>query len=207
MDDSLLIERIQAGDEGAVAELAARYSGKIHRIAFRYLRNREDAEEVVQDVLFTITRKSAAFRGDAALATWIHRIAFNATMTRVRRATERHRRQRRDAQGTNMRVGLRVREIVDHAAWPDTRVYRSQLRRRLRSAILDLPADYRAAVVLRDLRGLSTAQAGAVLAIKEQSLKSRLHRGHLMLRDSLSDFSAGLAPRKRSPLRLSNATS
>lgn len=194
-----LIERIQTGDDGAVAELAAVYSGKIYRIAFRYLRNREDAEEVVQDVLFTIARKSAAFRGDAALSTWIHRIAFNATMTRVRRATERRRRQCRDAEGADTRVGLGAREMVDRAAWPDTRVYRSQLRRRLRLAILELPAAYRAPVVLRDLRGLSTAQAGAVLALKAQTLKSRLHRGHLMLRDSLSDFSAGPASQKRSP--------
>ena len=206
MADSL-VERIQAGDDGAVAELAAIYSGKIHRIAFRYLRNREDSEEIVQDVLFTIARKAAAFRGDAALSSWIHRIAFNATMTRLRRATERHRRQAREAEGADTRVGLGAREIVDRAPWPDTRVHRSQLRRRLRLAILELPAAYRAPVVLRDLRGLSTTQAGAVLALKEPTLKSRLHRGHLMLRDSLSDFSAGPTSRKRSPQGLANATS
>ncbi len=206
MTDSL-IERIQAGDDGAVAEIAAVYSGQIHRIAFWYLRNWEDSEEVVQDVLLTIARKSTAFRGDAALSTWIHRIAFNATMTRARRATQRQQRQSRDAEGADTRVGLGAREIMDRGARPDTRLYRSQLRRRLRAAILALPAVYRAAVVLRDLRGLSTAQAGAALALKEQTLKSRLHRAHLMLRDSLSDFSTGLASRKRRPGALSNAVS
>jgi len=202
-----LIERIQAGDDRAVAELAAVYSGKIYRIAVRYLRNHEDAEEVVQDVLLTITRKSAAFRGDAALSTWIHRIAFNATMTRLRRATERQRRQEPNAEGEDTRDGLGAREIVDGAAWPDMHVYRSQLRQRLRQAILELPAAYRAPVVLRDLRGLSTAQAGAALALKKETLKSRLHRGRLMLRARLSDLSAGLASRNPLPDALTNATS
>lgn len=206
MEDSL-IARIQAGDDGAVGELAAVYSGKIHRIAFRYLRNREDAEEVVQDVLFTIARKSAAFRGDAALSTWIHRIAFNATMTRLRRATRRQPRQGREAGGADTRAGLGARDIVDRAPWPDTRLHRSQLRRRLRLAILGLPVAYRAPVVLRDLEGLSTAQAGAALALKEQTLKSRLHRGRVMLRDRLSDFSAGPASHTRGAEALTNATS
>lgn len=107
-----LIDRIRAGDEDAVTEPAAAYSGKIHRIALRYLHNHEDAEEIVPDVLLTIVRKAAAFRGDAA-----------------------------------------------------------------------------------------TAQAGAVLAIKEETLKSRLHRGHLMLRHRLSSLStAASQPRVHTTL-------
>lgn len=188
-----LIDRIRAGDEDAVTELVAAYSGRIHWIAFRYLHNHEDAEEIVQDVLLTVVRKAAAFRGAAALSTWIYRIAFNATMTRVRRA-------RPEQQAASL-ADVRALEIVDTAARPDARVYRSQLRRKLRRAILALPAAYRAPVVLRDLRGLSTAQAGAVLAIKEETLKSRLHRGHLMLRHRLSSFSkAASQPRVHTTL-------
>ena len=134
MADSL-IQRLQAGDDGAVLELASVYSGKIYRVAFRYLRNREDSEEVVQDVLLTIARKSTAFRGDAALSTWIHRIAFNATMTRARRATQRQQRQSRDAEDADTRVGLGAREIIDRGARPDTRLYRSQFRRRLSTGL------------------------------------------------------------------------
>ena len=177
-----LIDRIRAGDEDAVTELAAAYSGRIHWIAFRYLHNHEDAEEIVQDVLLTVVRKAAAFRGDAALSTWIYRIAFNATMTRVRRA-------RPEQQAASL-ADVRALEIVDQAARPDARAYRVQLRRKLRRAILSLPAVYRAPVVLRDLRGLSTAEAGTVLAITGQTLKSRLHWGHVMLRHRLSAFSA-----------------
>src|SRR5215510_11238765 len=79
-----LLERLKRGDEHAMAELAETYSSKIYQLAFRYLRNKEDAEEVTQDVLFKVYRKVDAFRGDAALSSWIYRITFNAAMSRLR---------------------------------------------------------------------------------------------------------------------------
>src|SRR6516225_4826594 len=81
-----LLERLKAGDEEAMVELAETYSSKIYQLAFRYLRNKEDAEEVTQDVLFKVYRKVGAFRGDAALSSWIYRITFNAAMSRLRTA-------------------------------------------------------------------------------------------------------------------------
>src|SRR5689334_18475332 len=81
-----LLARLKAGDEGALGELADEYGPKIYQLAFRYLRNKEDAEEVTQDVLFKVYRKVDAFRGDAALSSWIYRITFNAAMSRLRTA-------------------------------------------------------------------------------------------------------------------------
>src|ERR1700716_4355335 len=81
-----LLARLQAGEEGALADLAEAYSSKIYQLAFRYLRNKEDAEEVTQDMLFKVYRKVATFRGDAALSSWIYRITFNAAMSRLRTA-------------------------------------------------------------------------------------------------------------------------
>src|ERR1700736_2967003 len=81
-----LLTRLQARDEGAIGELSDAYSSKIYQLAFRYLRNKEDAEEVTQDVLFKVHRKVGAFRGDAALSSWIYRITFNAAMSRLRSA-------------------------------------------------------------------------------------------------------------------------
>jgi RNA polymerase sigma-70 factor (ECF subfamily) len=74
----------------------------------------------------------------------------------------------------------------------DEGVLRSQLRRRLFGAILALPAIYRAPVMLRDIQGMSTEEASAVLRVKDQTLKSRLHRGRLILRKQLADFAGGL---------------
>src|SRR5215207_2190562 len=79
-----LIGRMQAGDLSAVADLSTTYGSRIHQLAFRYMKNWEDAEEVTQDVLMKVHRKIDAFRGDAALSSWIYRITFNTAMSRLR---------------------------------------------------------------------------------------------------------------------------
>src|SRR5437764_13969910 len=85
-NDAALLARLQRGDDRGVAELATTYGSKIYQLAFRYLRNKEDAEEVTQDVLYKVYRKADAFRGDAAFSSWIYRITFNAAMSRLRTA-------------------------------------------------------------------------------------------------------------------------
>ena len=82
--DSQLIGRMQAGDGTAVADLASTFGPRIHQLALRYVKNWEDAEEVTQDVLMKVFRKIDAFRGDAALSSWIYRITFNTAMSRLR---------------------------------------------------------------------------------------------------------------------------
>src|ERR1700704_886041 len=96
-----LLSRLQSGDERALSDLADTYAGKIYQLAFRYLRNKEDAEEVTQDVLFKVYRKVGAFRGDAALSSWIYRITFNTAMSRLRTA-KYQRAQIDDAQLINL---------------------------------------------------------------------------------------------------------
>ena len=82
--DSQLIGRMQAGDVTSVADLASTFGPRIHQLALRYVKNWEDAEEVTQDVLMKVYRKIDAFRGDAALSSWIYRITFNTAMSRLR---------------------------------------------------------------------------------------------------------------------------
>lgn len=194
--DHALLRRLQSGHEGALAEVADVYGAKIHQLAFRYLRNNEDAEEVVQDVLYKVHRNVSAFRGDAALSSWIYRITFNAAMSRLRTA----RYQRAQQEDSHALMGAmdefgtpQPMEIPDWSDMADERVLRGQLRRRVLRAILDLPVIYRAPVVLRDLQGLSTEEASAMLHLKDQTLKSRLHRGRMILRRQLSDFAGGLS--------------
>jgi RNA polymerase sigma-70 factor, ECF subfamily len=191
-----LLERLKARDESAMAELAAAYSSKIYQLAFRYLRNREDAEEVTQDVLFKVYRKVDAFRGDAALSSWIYRITFNAAMSRLRTARYQRTQEEERQVAAPSDGGLTrqpPRDVADWSDLADERVLRSQLRRRVMRAILALPAIYRAPVMLRDIQGMSTEEASAMLKVKDQTLKSRLHRGRLILRKQLADFAGGLA--------------
>ncbi|MCC7416555.1 MAG: sigma-70 family RNA polymerase sigma factor [Acidobacteria bacterium] len=193
--DTALLERLQAGDEGALGELADAYGARIYQLAFRYLRNREDAEEVAQDVLYKIYRKVGAFRGDAALSSWIYRITFNAAMSRLRTAkAQRARSEDRLVAGeaNDGRQEPRA-DVADWSDLADERVLRAELRQRVLAAILELPAIYRAPVMLRDIQGMSTEEASAMLRVKNQTLKSRLHRGRLILRRQLADFAGGLA--------------
>jgi RNA polymerase sigma-70 factor (ECF subfamily) len=195
--DQDLLARLQSGDEQALADLADAYSSKIYQLAFRYLRNKEDAEEVTQDVLFKVYRKVGEFRGDAALSSWIYRITFNAAMSRLRTAqyqrTQAEERRESSSDADSMGTTSRPADVADWTDLADEHVLRSQLRQRVFRAILALPAIYRAPVMLRDIQGMSTEEASAMLKVKDQTLKSRLHRGRLILRKQLADFAGGLS--------------
>ena len=190
-----LLKRLQQGDERALADLADAYGTKIYQLAFRYLRNHEDAEEVTQDVLYKVFRKVGEFRGDAALSSWIYRITFNSAMSRLRSASYQRAQDEQRTQASadgDEAVMASLNEIADWSQMADEHLLRSQLRRRLLRAVLALPVIYRAPVVLRDLQGMSTEEASAMLRVKDQTLKSRLHRGRLILRKQLADFAGGL---------------
>jgi len=193
--EQALVERMRARDESAVADLAAAYRSRIEQLAMRYMKTPEDAEEVAQDVLLKVYQKIDAFRGDAALSSWIFRITFNTVMSRLRshKFTRRLEVRADDLLMDVEEHGGRTRhEPVDWSSMADEGVLRSQMRARFSEAMMQMPAIYRVPVVLRDLQGLSTEEASERLGIKEQTLKSRLHRGRLFLRERLTDFSAGL---------------
>jgi RNA polymerase sigma-70 factor, ECF subfamily len=194
LSETTLIARLRATDPAAAGDLAAIYGPKIHQLAFRYLKNHEDAEEVAQDVLLKVCRRIGAFRGDSALSSWIYRITFNAAMSRLRngrfsRPAEVPAALVLGGEGEGARPG---REFADWSSLADEALMRTELRERLREAMEDMPAIYRVPVVLRDIEGLSTEEASAVLKVKAQTLKSRLHRGRVILRQRLADFAGGL---------------
>ena len=196
-EDRQLIARLQAGDEGAVQELADRYSARIYQLALRHMKNREDAEEVTQDVLLKVSRKVDAFRGDAALSSWIYRITFNTAMSRLRtsrlaRAADQERERTLVSQHDGDEPTRAPRQPADWSHLPDDELLRSQLRDAVTEAIRELPEIYRAPVLLRDIQGLSTEEASSRLHLKGQTLKSRLHRGRVMLRRRLGVFDGSL---------------
>lgn len=193
--ESAIVERLRRRDEQALAELASLYGQKIFQLAFRYMRNHEDAEEVVQDVLMKVFRKIESFRGDSALSSWIYRITFNTAMSRLRRG-----KLTRAVEVTELEIGASMSDdgvnALDPADWSrmaDEELLRQQMRERLAEAVEDLPLIYREPVILRDLKGLSTEEASTRLRVKDQTLKSRLHRGRMLLRERLADFAGGLS--------------
>jgi RNA polymerase sigma-70 factor (ECF subfamily) len=197
-EDRALVARLQAGHDDAVQELVDRYGHRIYQLALRYTKNREDAEEVTQDVLMKVCRKVGRFRGDAALSSWIFRITFNTAMSRLRgHRAERAASQERERMLASRRHGEERANApavqVDWSHMPDEELLRAQLRAAVAAALAELPEIYRVPVVLRDIQGLSTEEASQRLHVKDQTLKSRLHRGRVMLRSRLSEFTSGLS--------------
>jgi RNA polymerase sigma-70 factor (ECF subfamily) len=163
----------------------------------RHVKNREDAEEITQDVLMKVYRKIGAFRGDSALSSWIYRITFNTAMSRLRtdravRVADQERERLLAADDSGESRERTPRQQADWSSLPDEELLRLQLRGAIQNAIQELPEIYRAPVVLRDIQGLTTEEASSRLRVKDQTLKSRLHRGRLMLRDKLRAFAGGL---------------
>lgn len=199
-EDRLLVARLQARDDTAVHELAERFGPRIYQLALRQMKNREDAEEVTQDVLMKVYRKIGAFRGDSALSSWIYRITFNTAMSKLRSARLARAAQQPESSRDREDDGQRtVREPADWSSMPDEELLRAQLRRAVVAAIAELPEIYRVPVVLRDIEGLTTEEASSRLKVKDQTLKSRLHRGRLMLRERLQAFTTGLNLHRPTP--------
>jgi RNA polymerase sigma-70 factor (ECF subfamily) len=196
-NDRQLVSRLQLGDQEAVRELADRYGHRIFQMALRHMRNREDAEEVTQDVLLKVYRKIDKFRGDAALSSWIYRITFNTAMSRLRthraeRAADAERARAAAHPGQDATEVRTPRQPADWSRMPDEELLRRELREAVATALPRLPEIYRVPVVLRDIEGLTTEEASRRLRLKDQTLKSRLHRGRVMLRQQLDDFTSGL---------------
>jgi RNA polymerase sigma-70 factor (ECF subfamily) len=203
--DRLLIAGLQRGDQEAVRQLAELYGPRIHQLALRHMKNREDAEEVTQDVLMKVYRKIGAFRGDSALSSWIYRITFNTAMSRLRQHRgERTAEQERDRvlAVLDMSDEGAQRTPADRADWshmPDEELLRFELRKAVEVAVRELPEIYREPVILRDFEGLTTEEASTRLKVKDQTLKSRLHRGRLLLRERLQAFASGLTLHRPTP--------
>jgi RNA polymerase sigma-70 factor (ECF subfamily) len=140
-----------------------------------------------------VYRKIEAFRGDAALSSWIYRITFNTAMSRLRhlRAVRTLETVHTEYEGENGETSAPA-EPADWSALADDQVMRAQMRDQLAGALKHLPEVYRVPVLLRDIHGLSTEEASAILKVKPQTLKSRLHRGRLILRKHLGHFVGGL---------------
>jgi RNA polymerase sigma-70 factor (ECF subfamily) len=165
-EDRELIERAAAGDLDAFAELVRAHELRVASVLYRLLDDRRDVEEATQDVFVQAWRSLPRFRGHSQLFTWLYRIAVNEALMRRRR-------KRPDVQELDER----------QAAAPDPE---PGLRDLLVRALAALPFEYRAAVVLRDVEGLTNAEVAETLGISVAAAKSRIHRARLQLRDALA---------------------
>jgi len=184
-DEARLLERIRSDQPGAFESFVSLFEDRIYRFGVRMCGEREDARDVLQDTLLQAYKSLKTLKHPGALRSWLYRVAANACLMKRRKGKfEPERELSLDDLGPRDPDEPRA-EIPDPAALPDEALARSELRQTIRKAVAEVPPHYRIVLVMRDMEHLSTAEVAAALNLPETTVKMRLHRGRLMVRQRL----------------------
>jgi RNA polymerase sigma-70 factor, ECF subfamily len=176
-NDAELLAAHIAGDRYAFEELFYRHHRQLYRLARITSRNPEDAADALQDAMLKAHCKAPAFRNDAAVSSWLHRIVVNACLDRLRRNKVRP---------TEALPADDACSVGDPAPHVDTAIV-------IERALMRLPVEQRAAVVAVDMQGYSVAETARMLGVPEGTVKSRCSRARARLAEALHYFDAGAA--------------
>ncbi|WP_257458323.1 RNA polymerase sigma factor [Archangium lipolyticum] len=188
-EDRQLVARAQAGDISAFEALVDANRDKVYGLALRMTRSEADAAEIAQDTFLSAYQHLKDFRGDAAFGSWVHRIAANNSLMRLR-----HRRVVQAAEGElqgpefTERGSLAEYPAQDWSRSAEGRILDAELGRAIQEATDRLPEGYREVFLLKDLDGLSYEQIAEVTGDSIPAIKSRLHRARLALREAIDRF-------------------
>jgi RNA polymerase sigma-70 factor, ECF subfamily len=189
--DADLVEALRREAPAATETLVERFGDRVYRLALRITGSNEDAEEAAQDALWTAARKIQTFKGESAFGSWLYRIAANAAYQKLRT------RKGKSAEIALEDVlpllddhGRHFEPMDDWSSRVDENALQGELREVLEEAIDGLPPDYRTALVLHDVEGLSNPDIAEALGISLPAVKSRVHRSRLFVRKRLSDYLA-----------------
>ena len=180
------LRRLQAGDPVAFARFVEENQGKIYNLALRMLSDPQEAEDVLQETFLSAYKALPRFEGRSSLSTWLYRIASNASLMRLRK-------KQPDTVPIDEPLTLDAGETIprqfeDWSGIPEDQLLNSESRQVMDEAVAELPDPLRIVFILRDMEGLSTAEAGEVLGLSEGAVKTRLHRARLRLRERLSAY-------------------
>ena len=172
--DATLVEQLREGDAGAAEALVDAYGDRVYRLAIRITGNASDAEEVVQDTLWTVSRKIDTFRGAAAFRSWLYRITANTAYQKVRgRRSKRNEVSWEDLALSFDEKGQHAEVPVDWSGRLKDPAIETELKSVLCATIEELPADYRTAFLLHDVEGLSNLEIAETLHVKLGAQRAR----------------------------------
>ncbi len=177
-----LIRRARGGDEDAFAELVTLHANRVYGALRRFGLDATEADEVAQEVFLRAWRGLARFEGRAQFSTWLYRIAFNEAQRRLSRRAP----PRVEADPDRDDPIAAVPESPNLG--PEAQTLDHEFEQTLERALEQLPIEWRAAIVLRDIEGLSTQEAAQIVGVGEAAFKSRLHRGRMQLRALLEPY-------------------
>ena len=184
-DEPLLVAAAKSGDAAAFEELVNRYERKIFRLTMNITRNREDAEDAMQDAFMKAYAHLDNFQQDSRFYTWLVRIAANEALMRLRKRRPNQVSLDEPIEGDD---DLIPREVEDWGPSPEQRYAQSEMHEILSQVIDQLEPDFRVVFVLRDVEGLSTEETAAAVGISVPAVKSRLLRARLKLRQKLNRY-------------------
>lgn len=185
IDEKRLLDRLRGGEEAAFAELMRTYGGRMLAVARRMLRSEEDASDAVQDAFLSAFRALDAFQGDALLSTWLHRIAVNACLMKLRTRRRKPEASIEELLPAFLEDGHQAQPACAWQEASDEQLAREDLRRLVRACIDRLPEGHRTILVLRDVEELDTEETAALLGLTAGAVKTRLHRARQALRTLL----------------------
>lgn len=187
--EGTLLAGLRAGDPAAYRELVEQHSANVYNVALKLLGDRQEAEDVLQETFLSAFEAIGRFEGRSQLSTWLYRIAYNASLMRLRKRKQMTTFSLDQPQGEHGEgVEKAPPHLVDWSTVPDDQLLTAEARQEMDRAIAELPESLRSTFVLRDIQGLSGAETAEVLGITVQAVKNRLHRARLRLRDRLSVY-------------------
>ncbi len=178
-----LIKKAKSGDTKAMAELVKYHSADIYNIGLRFMGNKSEAEDVLQETFLIMLKKLNTFEEKSALSTWLNRIASNIALGKLRDKKKREGDMELDNLDFEPLTGKQIK------SWPEAldKMWKNQsVQSCLKAALIKLPESYRTVFVMRDLEGLSVKETASMLKLSESNVKVRLMRARLFLRDNLA---------------------
>jgi len=186
--DRLLVQRLQNGEPGALEEIMAKYQSKIYNTAYNIVKNHNDAQEIVQDVFFTIYRKISTFKGNSSFYTWIYRITINYAFMKLRSRRKSPHIPIEELTKSDADETVFSAIIPDKRKFADESVIERDFMRSVLKSMDQLPDKYRVVFQLRDIKQLSNEEVSQALNLSVAAVKSRIHRARLFLREKVQQF-------------------
>lgn len=182
--DGMLVTSLKHGEEKAMEEIVRRYSNKIYNLAYHLTRDASAAEEIMQEVFLTVISKIGTLEHNSYFSTWLYRVATNASYGFLRK--EKKFTEQTVSDEIDQEPSIEFEH--DWSNLPDDILLSEESRNILKDSIDSLPETMRAVVIMKDVEGFSNEEVAQALSLSVPAVKSRLHRGRLILRDVLSDY-------------------
>lgn len=193
-DEAALIAQLRAGDESAYEQIVRTYGGRLLAVTRRIVGSDEDARDIVQDAFLNAFKSLDRFEGNSKLSTWLHRIAVNGALMKLRTRKRKPEQSIETLLPTFLDDGHYEERFKSWDEPVDKAMERAEIRTLVRSKIDELPEGYRTVLVLRDIEGLDTEETAKMLGLSVNATKIRLHRARQALRTMLAPHLGAALP-------------